>query len=118
MTIGRSETSQGLWTHFESGLKEIVSLSDPVKEPKKALHSVDESDFPLCFRVTQGLNISPNKIRLTGFWSKRHQYGISTLKSQTFLSGGSIRGARCEAAVSSGYNTCCLTEFFHQPVLN
>ena len=51
-----------------------------------------------------GLNISNNQIRLTGFGSKRHQYGISMLKFQTFLSGGSIRGAQCEVAVSAAYS--------------
>ena len=34
---------------------------------------------------------------ITGFRSKRHQYGISTLESQTFLLRGLIRGARWEA---------------------
>ena len=44
MTIGRSGTSQTFWTHYESGLKEILSLSDPVKVPMKALPSVNKSE--------------------------------------------------------------------------
>ena len=37
---------------------------------------VNKDQTKLLWRHKQGLNISTNQIRLRGFWSKRHQYGI------------------------------------------